>query len=542
MTPSHPEASATPGGEGTFSRRSFLRSSAIVGAAAGADAATKPWPFYRPAINPAWTPRKPERDLQIAIVGCGEQGNALMTAIERIQDAKMVPHIRAVVDVDRTKLSELAGRATAGGHQATQYANMDLLLEKEGKELDAVILAVPDWIHHELTIKGLQAGLHVYCEKMMSNRIDWAREMVKAQLASGKLLQIGHQRRSSPRYLALRNGIIGKHLGLGRMTHAYAQWHRGIQSSTPLEVRGSKQREELSKQLGYGSFHEFRNWRHYRKYGGGIISDLGAHQIDLFNWFFQALPKRLVAMGGVDYWTPDNPRGHYELPDNVMVMYEYDVPAHLSPDGKVHTARAYYQTLTTTGSQSFHEKFYGDCATVTMSEVPKWNDISQETFLEAPVTAEDVASAKSDSQKDYNKLVHEYQQRWETMKNEGLIYAIPSDRVWKGRRPWESPKPFGRQPPTWFKTPKEEDEARRTGYVDARVSREPAVFGLGTVLNVPPHQPHLLNFFAAVEAGKKEMLNCPGEEAFHTCVSVLKIYEALENGGTYEFKPEDFAI
>ena len=38
---------------------------------------------------------------------------------------------------------------------------MDLMLEKEGKELDAVILAVPDWIHHELTIKGLQAGLHV---------------------------------------------------------------------------------------------------------------------------------------------------------------------------------------------------------------------------------------------------------------------------------------------------------------------------------------------------------------------------------------------
>jgi Oxidoreductase family, C-terminal alpha/beta domain len=331
-------------------------------------------------------------------------------------------------------------------------------------------------------------------------------------------------------------------MGLGRMTHAYAQWHRGIQASTPLAVREEKRKLELAQKYGYASVHEFRNWRHYKKFGGGIISDLGAHQIDIFNWFYQATPKRLVTMGGVDYWTPDNPRGHYELPDNVMVMYEYEVPAHLSPDGKVHTARAYYQTLTTTGTQGFHERFYGDCASVAMSEVPKWNDIVMESFAEAPVSADDVAKGKDAAEKDHRKLVHEFQGRWKSMKDSGLIYPIPSDRVWKGRRPWESPKPFGRQPPAWFKTPKEEDDANRLGYVDARVSKEAAAFGLGAVLTVPPHQPHLLNFFAAVEANDKSKLNCPGEEAFRTCVSVLKIYEALEKGGTYEFKPEDFTI
>ena len=62
------------------------------------------------------------------------------------------------------------------------------------------------------------------------------------------------------------------------------------------------------------------------------------------------------------------------------------------------------------------------------------------------------------------------------------------------------------------------------------------------MLTVPAHQPHLLNFFAAVEANKKEMLNCPGEEAFRTCVSVLKAYESLEKGGPVDLTPQDFAI
>lgn len=526
---------------GGFSRRTFLRSSAILGAATAATSASA-GPLDRTAIRQAWKPLRPGRDLQIALVGCGEQGNALLTAIERIEDNKLVPHIRAIVDIDRTKANELAGRAAAAGHQATQYYDIDTLLEKDGKNLHAVILAVPDWIHHELTIKCLRFGLHVYCEKMMSNRIDTARAMVLAQRETGKLLQIGHQRRSSPRYLALRNNIIAKHQGLGRMTHAYAQWHRGVQSSTPLAVREEKKKLELAQKYGYASVHEFRNWRHYRKFGGGIISDLGAHQIDLFNWFYQATPKRVMVMGNVDYWTAENPRGHYELPDNIMAMYEYDMPGHLSPDGKVHTARAYYQTLTTTGTQGFHERFYGDCASVAMSEVPKWNDIVMESFLSEPVSAADVANATTASDKDSRALIHNYQERWQKMVAEDLVYPIPSDKVWKGRRPWETPRPFGRQPPPWFKTPREEDDARRLGYVDARVSKEVAAFGLSAVLTVPPHQPHLLNFFAAVEANNKDMLNCPGEEAFRTCVSVLKVYEALETGGTYNFKPEDFAI
>ena len=462
----HP-TSPSPDSEltGQFSRRSFLRSTAVAGAAAALSSCN------RPALVAPFAPLKPGRDLQVALVGCGEQGNALWAALSRIDDPKMMPHIRAVVDIDRLARSKMQGNMTEAGHATEDYENIDVLLEKEGKNLDAVILAVPDWIHHELTIKALQAGLHVYCEKMMSNRIEWARDMVRAQLASGKLLQIGHQRRSNPRYRALHDGIVSKHKGLGRLTHAYAQWHRSIKSSTPLKPVEEKRKLALAKKYGYETVNEFRNWRHYRKFGGGIISDLGAHQIDLFNWFFGAMPKRLVAMGGVDYFTPDSPLGHYELPDNVMVTYEYEMPADRSPDGKAHTARGYYQTLTTTGTQGFHERFMGDAASVAMSEVPVWNQIFRESH-----TDEDPA----------------FSAIWQQMEQEGLLYKVPSDKVWKGRRPWESARPFGRQPPAWFKTPKEEDAARRSAgaYVDVRVSKEPDAYELGAHLMMPAHQPH----------------------------------------------------
>lgn len=500
-----------------FSRRGFLRSAALAGAAGGL-AACKRGPLIAP-----FQPHRPEGALQVALVGCGAQGNAIWTAISRIQDATKVPHIRAVVDINRTARAELQSNLTPLGHDARDYSSIEEMLENE-QGLDAVIVATPDWVHHTHTILAMEAGCHVYCEKMMSNRIEWAREMVVASREKNKLLQIGHQRRSSPRYIALRDGIIGRHKGLGQLTHAYGQWHRSLAASRPLApAAGDGRREEMARAAGYDNVYEYRNWRHFQKYGGGILSDLGAHQIDVFNWFYQALPTSLQAMGGVDYWTPDNPQGTYELPDNVMVMYEYQMPPALSPNNRANIARAYYQTLTTTSIQGFHERFMGDSASAFISELPNWNQIFRESHTE-----EDPA----------------YSEIWNSMIQDGLIYRLPSDAVWRGRRSWESPKPFGRMPPAWFKTPRQEEADRRLGgaYVDVRVSADPEEYELGALLNVPTHQPHLLNFFDAVEKQDKSLLNCDGEEAFRTTVTVLKVYEALANGGRYDFSPEDFVI
>ena len=65
-------------------------------------------------------------------------------------------------------------------------------------DLDAVIIATPDFWHAQHTIDCLEAGINVYCEKEMSTTLENAKRMVLTSRETGKLLQIGHQRRSHP--------------------------------------------------------------------------------------------------------------------------------------------------------------------------------------------------------------------------------------------------------------------------------------------------------------------------------------------------------
>ena len=102
------------------------------------------------------------------------------------------------------------------------------MLDKE-KDLQAVIIATPDFWHSEHTVACLKAGLHVYCEKEMSNTLEGARKMVQAAKETGKLLQIGHQRRSNPRYLHCYNKLLKEAGILGRITTINGQWNRSVQ-------------------------------------------------------------------------------------------------------------------------------------------------------------------------------------------------------------------------------------------------------------------------------------------------------------------------
>jgi predicted dehydrogenase len=108
---------------------------------------------------------------------------------------------------------------------------------------------------------------------------------------------------------------------------------------------------------GYDSMTEFRNWRWYKKYGGGPIVDLGSHQIDLFEWVWGVNPRSVIASGGIDYYVD------HEWYDNVMCIYEYE-----TPEG---VARAFYETLTTTSHRGFSEAFRGENGTIEIAEVPQ---------------------------------------------------------------------------------------------------------------------------------------------------------------------------
>jgi predicted dehydrogenase len=331
-----------------INRREFMRSAAAAGAALM-------------VTVPGWAQEaaKP-RELAVAIIGPGSQGRFLVTNCLKIPGVRFV----AVCDIwpyAQEYCSKLLKKYDMPVSVYTDYREM---LAKE-KQLDAVIVATPDWMHAEHANACLRAGKHVYCEKEMSNTLESARSMVQTMRETGKLLQIGHQRRSNPRYWhALK--MIEKDKILGRITHVYGQWNR----PELYELGYPKGREldaETLQRYGYANMDEFRNWRWYRKYSGGPMADLGSHQVDVFNWFLHTPPKSVFGSGGLDYYTQQAGRDWY---DNCLAIYQFQTGA-----GPV---RGFYEVYNTTSYGGFYETFMGDEGTLVISEDPRKGFIFRE--------------------------------------------------------------------------------------------------------------------------------------------------------------------
>jgi predicted dehydrogenase len=321
------------------------------------------------------------QEINVALLGAGAQGQVLMESMLRIAGLRF----RAVCDIwTEYNLRRVVNTLKRFKQEPNSYEDYREMLDKE-KELDAVIIATPDFWHAQHTIDSLKAGKHVYCEKEMSNTLESARRMVVAQRETGKLLQIGHQRRSNPRYLHAHQKLLGEAKLLGRIVTVTGQWNRAVAPDLGAPDRYAIPADKL-KQYGFTDMHQFRNWRWYKGLGGGPIVDLGSHQIDIYNWFLGANPSGVMASGGLLYHDPKTHQWH----DTVMVIYDYDTP--LGP------AKAYYQTQTTNGSQGYYESFMGDQGTLLISEselnypgqlyrdpnAPSWDEWIQKGYISAP--------------------------------------------------------------------------------------------------------------------------------------------------------------
>lgn len=334
---------------GRISRRDFLMSSATAGL--GVALAGKAFGQAAPQAAPATAAAGSADALRVAVIGCGAQGRVLVEAMLRIPSVR----IAAICDIWSYSRQYTGNYLKKYGHVANVYEDYRDLLAAEN-DIDAAVVATPDWVHAEQTNACLRRGWPVYCEKEMSNSLDKARSMVLAARETGKLLQIGHQRRSNPRYIHAIDTLIRERSLLGRVTASYAQWNRSKADLLGWPEKYVIDQATLDK-YGYSNMTEFRNWRLFKKFGGGPMVDLGSHQIDLFGWVYGTHPRSVLASGGLDYYK------NWEWYDNVMAIYEFET--------KEGTARAFYQVQTTTQHGGFYETFMGDNGSLVLSEIPE---------------------------------------------------------------------------------------------------------------------------------------------------------------------------
>jgi predicted dehydrogenase len=320
------------------------------------------------------------QEINVALLGAGAQGQVLADAMLRIPGLRF----RAVCDIwTEYNQKRVVNQMKRFKHEVNGYEDYREMLDKE-KDIDAVVIATPDFWHAPHAVDCLKAGKHVYCEKEMSNTLEGAREMVVAARETGKLMQIGHQRRSNPRYLHCYEKLLREAKLLGRIVTINGQWNRALTPDLGAPDRYAIPDARL-RQYGFRDMRQFRNWRWYRGLGGGPIVDLGSHQIDVYSWFLGVNPSAVTARGGTLYHDPVT----HEWYDTAMVVYDYDTP--LGP------AMGYYQTQTTNGSQGYFENFMGDQGTLLISEsevhgarlyrdtnAPAWDTWVQRGFIAAP--------------------------------------------------------------------------------------------------------------------------------------------------------------
>jgi predicted dehydrogenase len=463
--------------KGKINRRNFLHSTA----AAGAGLAFSQGAFAR--INGG---KKPD-DINVALLGAGEQGKVLMETCRKIPGIRF----RAICDIWPYNRKWVSGRLRAYRHEHNAYVDYEEMLDRE-KDLDAVIIATPDFWHADHTVDCLDAGLHVYCEKEMSNTLDGARKMVQAAKETGKLLQIGHQRRSNPRYIFCRENIIEGAKLLGQIAAVHGQWNRSPSPGRIVPKGKGIDTETLAK-YGYKSMEQFRNWRWYKGLGGGPIVDLGSHQIDIYNWFLGTNPKSVMASGRTNFYDKQS----HEWYDTVMAIFEYE-----TSQGYV---TAFYQTISSSGSGGYFENFMGSEGSLIISEssnrceiyrdrktAPEWDE-----WVEAGLLYKQCECETECIEKAIDKCIEECGCPQIVEKETGVI-------------------------------------------VDVRESPLPPKYDLPVAMNKKYHQPHLENFFDAIR-GRAE-LNCPAEVGYETAAAVLKVNEAVEAGRKLTFKSDEFTV
>ncbi|HKX32206.1 MAG TPA: Gfo/Idh/MocA family oxidoreductase [Blastocatellia bacterium] len=242
--------------------------------------------------------------LRVGLIGCGARGNYLLS--ETLKAAKALNvEVAALCDVWSVNLQQTAG--WLAGRQETRpetFARYHDLLSV--KDLDAVLIATPDFAHTQILIEATGLKKDCFVEKPMSTVLDQAAAAVKLVRENRTIVQVGTQRRSDPRHQEgarlIQSGLLGK------ISEVEAAWH----DAAPRWARdyGNVRREDLDWEqylmfLPREPFNaaRFRRWHLYKDFTTGTPGLLGSHLIDVALWFMDdPLPASVVAHGGVYVW------------------------------------------------------------------------------------------------------------------------------------------------------------------------------------------------------------------------------------------------
>ncbi len=258
------------------------------------------------------------RKLKLGLIGCGWYGMVDVKAAFKVGGVEVV----ALCDVDSEHLAKAADEVEKlqGKRPSTFKRHEDLL---KTRDLEAVIIGTPPQWHALQFIAALDRGLDVYCEKPLAYDVREGRAMVDAAKQSGRIVQIGFQRRQAAAIQQARQYLQAGNAGRIIQVEAQIFYNAGTKDATPQAPPASLDWDlwcgpgpkiPYSPQVGH------MNWRLEQTSGHGHLVDWGIHLIDATRWILgESTPRTVAAIGGLYELN-----GKITTPDILTVQFDFE--------------------------------------------------------------------------------------------------------------------------------------------------------------------------------------------------------------------------
>jgi predicted dehydrogenase len=295
--------------------------------------------------------------INLGFIGVGKQSHGLLESIGACKETAVL----AACDVDQKKLTKFKEAAQANNKAKNLQVSVDAykyyreLLER--KDIDAVVIATPDHWHAQVAVDAAKAGKDIYCEKPLALTIAEGRAMVNATRKYDRVFQTGNMQRSWRDFRhaveLVRNGYIGvikeinvhvgepvKQCSLPAMEPpAELDWNEWV---GPSLYRGWH--PELAPVFGDD---KWAWWRGYRDFGGGLVTDWGAHMFDIAQWAMD-----MDKSGPVQYFPPSVPSTSglsMKYENGVVVNHkdwgEQNAVQLIGTEGRIEVSREFLRTF-----------------------------------------------------------------------------------------------------------------------------------------------------------------------------------------------------
>ena len=227
--------------------------------------------------------------MRLGIIGTGQVCWGHVEAIAKIREIEIValcdPYPRSL-----KKIKEVLEKEKISSPYR-EFRNYRELLRME--EVEAVLIATPNYTHRDIAIESLEQGKHVLCEKPLATTVRECREIMETVKRTGKKLQVGLELRHSPLYQKVKTLLDKKEIG-----KPWLLWYK--------EFRGP-----FLKKVG--------DWILQKEKSGGSLVEKDCHHFDLFNWYVKKKPLRVTGFGGNQVIYRDR-----DVLDHAWVVVEYE--------------------------------------------------------------------------------------------------------------------------------------------------------------------------------------------------------------------------